>query len=113
MYVFYKFVLRSALLACRLYGAPFHRCRGGPMKTYVRLLLGLLLAVPVFSDAADTCRNRGELDPTYCDENRDFVADAPKNSAQYRNPDTLTFMYTPTQDAAVVEKQVQPFTQHL
>ena len=30
--------------------------------------------------AQDACKNRGDLDTQYCDDNADLVADAPKDS---------------------------------
>src|SRR5919108_6327084 len=33
---------------------------------------------------ADACRNRGELDVMYCDENGDLVADAPKDPKHWK-----------------------------
>src|SRR5687768_5480257 len=76
-------------------------------------LLGLVLAVPALSNAQEACRHRGDLYTAYCDENRDFVADAPKNSANYKNPETLTFTFTPIEDPAVYEKIFKPFTDYL
>ena len=63
--------------------------------------------------AQDTCSHRGDLDPQYCDENRDMVADPPKDAKRYKNPNTLVFTYTPVEDPAVYEKIFKPFTDHL
>src|SRR3954454_25083103 len=63
--------------------------------------------------AADDCKNRGDLDPMYCDENRDLVADAPKDPKKWKNPSTIVFTYTPVEDPAVYESIFKPFTNHL
>lgn len=76
------------------------------------LLLSAALVVPALSQANE-CRSHGDLDSAYCDENRDLLPDPPKNPALYKNPATLTFMYTPVQDASVSEKIWEPFTKYL
>ena len=63
--------------------------------------------------ATDACKNRGDLDANYCDENNDLVADLPKDQKKWKNPSTLVWAYTPVEDPAVYEKIFSPFTQHL
>jgi phosphonate transport system substrate-binding protein len=63
--------------------------------------------------AQDSCGHRGDLDKLYCDENKDLVADTPKDSKKLKNPNTLVFTYTPVEDPAVYEKIFKPFTDHL
>ncbi|MCA3062006.1 MAG: phosphate/phosphite/phosphonate ABC transporter substrate-binding protein [Rhodocyclaceae bacterium] len=63
--------------------------------------------------AAQDCKHRGDLDAMYCDENKDLVADTPKDSKKLKNPNTIVFTYTPVEDPAVYEKIFQPFTQDL
>lgn len=78
------------------------------------LLSGALFALacaPGF--AQDACKNRGDLDLNYCDENKDLVADAPKEAKKFKNPGTIVFTYTPVEDPAVYEKVFKPFTDHL
>ncbi len=80
-----------------------------------RLLLALcltLIAVPAFAQT-DDCKNRGQLDTMYCDENKDLVADTPKDSRKWKNPNTLVFTYTPVEDPAVYENAFKPFLDHL
>jgi len=48
--------------------------------------------------AAAECENRGNLDARYCDDNGDLVADPPTDPAQWLDPDTLIFSYTPVED---------------
>ncbi len=63
--------------------------------------------------AQDACKNRGDLDPQYCDENGDLTADTPKDPKKLKVPNTLVFTYTPVEDPAVYEKVFKPFTDHL
>ena len=62
---------------------------------------------------ADDCKHRGQLDALYCDENKDLVADLPKDAKRWKNPGTLVFTYTPVEDAAVYETAFKPFLDHL
>ena len=71
----------------------------------------LISAAPVL--AQENCSNRGELDALYCDENRDLVADPPKDARKFKNPSTLVFTYTPVEDPAVYENAFKPFTDYL
>lgn len=59
------------------------------------------------------CANRGDLDPRYCDENGDLVADLPKDRKAWQNPATLVFSYTPVEDPAVYENAFADFLPHL
>ena len=61
----------------------------------------------------DGCKNRGELDTAYCDENNDLVADAPKDQKKWKDPSTIVFAYTPVEDPAVYANAFKPFTDYL
>lgn len=63
--------------------------------------------------AAQECPNRGDLDPIYCDANRDLLADTPTDAAKLKNPSTLVFTYTPVEDPAKYENAFKPFTEYL
>src|SRR4029079_14918477 len=63
--------------------------------------------------AQDACKSRGDLDPMYCDDNGDLVADTTKDAKKLKVPGTLVFTYTPVEDPAVYEKIFKPFTDHL
>jgi phosphonate transport system substrate-binding protein len=65
----------------------------------------------VFAQA--DCKNRGDLDALYCDENKDLVADPPTDAKRFKNPSTLVFTYTPVEDPAVYENIFKPFTDYL
>jgi phosphonate transport system substrate-binding protein len=88
------------------------------MKTkgpYARIGLAVLLGVWCVGAWAqgDECKNRGQLDTLYCDENKDLVADLPKDPKRWKNPGTLVFTYTPVEDAAVYESAFKPFLDYL
>ncbi len=88
-----------------------------PASHRLRLLAALcLLALCFDAQAAYTpaeCKHRGELDALYCDENKDLVADPPKDASRFKNPSTLAFTYTPVEDPAVYERIFKPFTDYL
>jgi phosphonate transport system substrate-binding protein len=75
--------------------------------------LALVCATTAAHAQADGCKNRGQLDTLYCDENKDLVADVPKDPKRWRNPSTLVFTYTPVEDAAVYETAFKPFLDYL
>ena len=75
------------------------------------LFLGLASA-PAFAQA-DDCQHRGDLDGLYCDENKDLVADPPRDAKKFKSPGTLVFTYTPVEDPAVYENIFKPFTEYL
>jgi phosphonate transport system substrate-binding protein len=75
-----------------------------------------ILAFLLMGDApanAQDCKNRGQLDLLYCDENNDLVADAPTDPRRWKDPATLVFAYTPVEDPAVYQNVFRPFTDHL
>jgi phosphonate transport system substrate-binding protein len=73
----------------------------------VWILAGATIAV------GEECRNRGQLDTLYCDENNDLVADVPSDPKKLRDPSTLVFAYTPVEDPAVYQNVFKPFTDFL
>ena len=75
-------------------------------------IVGTSLAASA-AQAQDSCPNRGQLDTLYCDENKDLVADAPKDASKWRDPSTLVWAYTPVEDPAVYANIFKPFTDHL
>jgi len=78
-----------------------------------RTLTILAIVTSASATAQDACKNRGELDPLYCDEDRDMVADPPKDPKKLKNPGTLVFAYTPIEDPAVYQNLLKPFQEHL
>jgi phosphonate transport system substrate-binding protein len=63
------------------------------------------------ADAA--CKNRGDLDTRYCDDNGDLVADTPSDASKQLDPDTLVFSYTPVEDPSVYENVFTEFMDYL
>src|SRR5260370_2028838 len=63
--------------------------------------------------AGEDCSNRGQLDPLYCDDDNDLVADVPSDPKKRRDPSTLVFAYTPVEDPAVYQNVFKPFTDFL
>jgi len=76
------------------------------------LISGSLLFTVTTAQAAD-CNYRGVLDEKFCDENRDLVADTPKDESKWRDPNTLVFTYTPVEDPAVYKDAFYEFQKHL
>ncbi len=56
---------------------------------------------------------RGTLDQQYCDRNGDLIADLPLDEADWANPDTIIFSYTPVEDPAVYAKVWDGFIKHM
>ncbi len=77
------------------------------------LASAITLALAPNALAQDGCASRGQLDAMYCDADGDLVADAPTDPAQFVNPDTLFFAYTPVEDPAIYEDIWDPFLEHL
>jgi phosphonate transport system substrate-binding protein len=81
----------------------------------LRLLLGTLAVLVLAASlaGAQTCGHRGDLDPLYCDENRDLLPDPPKDKSKLVSPDPLIFTYVPVEDPAVYETAWSDFVKHL
>jgi phosphonate transport system substrate-binding protein len=71
-----------------------------------------LMLLPLAARAQEACP-RGALDAKYCDRDGDMVADAPSDPAQWVDPDTLIYSYTPLEDPAVYAKMWDDFIAHL
>ncbi|MCW8084588.1 phosphate/phosphite/phosphonate ABC transporter substrate-binding protein [Sabulicella glaciei] len=65
------------------------------------------------AQGAAACTHRGALDDAFCDEDRDLVADPPRDASRFRNPSTLVFAYTPVEDPALYASQFRPLLEHL
>jgi phosphonate transport system substrate-binding protein len=63
--------------------------------------------------AQDACRQRGDLDEIYCDEDGDLLADTPTDPKRQKDPETLFFTNSPLEDPAVFKQMMQPFVDHL
>ena len=73
----------------------------------------LFLVFDGISPASAACKNRGDLDVRYCDDNGDLVADTPTDSSKWLDPDTLIFSYTPVEDPSVYENVFSEFMDYL
>lgn len=79
-------------------------------------ILGTVTAALLVSTGAAFAQEdcpRGTLDERYCDRNGDLVADAPLDPADWVNPDTLVFTFTPVEDPAVYASVWADFLDHL
>ena len=72
----------------------------------------LLLGLSYPAKAAE-CEHRGDLDMRYCDANRDFLADTPKDSSKWLDPKTLIFSYTAVEDPSVYENVFSELMDHI
>ena len=63
--------------------------------------------------AADQCKNRGDLDIRYCDEDGDLLADTPKDAGTWLEPETLVFSYTAVEDPSVYENVFKDLMDHI
>src|SRR3546814_11510692 len=78
------------------------------------LALGLLaraMAVPAPAGAEDCPRSF--LDDRYCDRDGNLTADLPLDPAEWVEPDTLIFSYTPVEDPSVYKSVWDGFIAHL
>ncbi|MBL8673044.1 MAG: phosphate/phosphite/phosphonate ABC transporter substrate-binding protein [Alphaproteobacteria bacterium] len=82
------------------------------MTTFAVAAVGALCAT-ASAASAQACAHRGELDELFCDENKDMVADPPKDASKRKDPSTLVFTYTPVEDPAVYENIFKPFLGYL
>ena len=82
------------------------------IKTQLSRLAFVLLLCVAGNALAEDCF-RGTLDEQYCDRNRDLVADLPLDEADWVDPDTIIFSYTPVEDPAIYAKVWDGFIKHM
>ncbi len=75
-------------------------------------VLAALMGMGSAAFAEEDCP-RGDLDPMYCDRDGDLLADTPTDPAEWKDPDTLIFAYTPVEDPAVYEEAWSDFLDYL
>jgi phosphonate transport system substrate-binding protein len=92
--------------------ASFFR-RGLGAGVVILAALVCFSAMAVLAEAADPCKNRGDLDIRYCDEDGDLIADTPKDSSKWLNPGTLIFSYTAVEDPSVYENVFKELMVHI
>ncbi len=89
-----------------------NRCLATLSAVLFGAAVGSIATTAAFAQA-EQCSNRGQLDTLYCDEDKNLVADAPKDPKKWRDPGTLVFAYTPVEDPAVYGPIFKPFTDYL
>jgi len=92
--------------------SPHTKRHAHPLASRALFALLPLALLTAGTAQAQECE-RGALDAIYCDENGDMVADRPADEAQWADPDTLIFAYTPVEDPAIYSDIWQPFIDHL
>ena len=92
---------------------PLHRITPSAATLLAATFAALFSIFATGAASAQECKNRSDLDVMYCDENKDLVADTPKDPKKLKNPNTIVFTYTPVEDPAVYEKVFSPFTEYL
>ena len=80
------------------------------LATISAFALGVSIAGSAY--AAEDCP-RGDLDERYCDRDGDLIADIPTDPAEWIDPDTLVFAYTPVEDPAVYKEAWSDFLTYL
>ena len=73
--------------------------------TTLTAFLALALALPAHAEF--------QLSDRYTDKDGDLIADIPEDSAEWLDPDTLIFAYTPVEDPAVYADVWQGFLDHM
>jgi phosphonate transport system substrate-binding protein len=81
--------------------------------TALAALIVLIGGFAALAAAAEGCAPRGKLDPIYCDDNGDGIADPPKDPAKLVNPDPLVFAYVPVEDPAVYGPVFEDLLRHI
>jgi phosphonate transport system substrate-binding protein len=93
------------------------RTSKGRMKMQKRsafLMLSLIAScLPSMAWSQDSCPNRGQLDTIYCDANNDLVADVPTDPAKQKDPSTLIFAWSPTENPAVYKNIYDDIISHM
>lgn len=69
--------------------------------------------IAMVSTAGAACKNQGDLNVDYCDDNYDLVADTPKDADKWLDPDTLIFSYTPVETPLVYKNVFTEFLDYL
>jgi phosphonate transport system substrate-binding protein len=76
------------------------------LKTLAAIAAATVLSLAALGSAS-------ALDARYKDADGDMVADAPTNPAEFVDPSTLIFAYTPVEDPAVYAKVWEGFLKHM
>jgi phosphonate transport system substrate-binding protein len=77
------------------------------------LFFSLAFLVSMNGVANAACKNRGDLDVIFCDEDGDLLADTPESSDKWLDPATLVFSYTAVEDPSVYENVFSELMEHI
>src|SRR5690606_26517100 len=105
--------IKPAVRRAQLFDPRSGLWRRMKMKTVYLLPLALSAAMISSAGWAETCPQSGQLDSIYCNVDGDLVADPPTDPADFRDPSTLVWSYTPVEDPALYANTFKPFTDHL
>jgi phosphonate transport system substrate-binding protein len=86
------------------------------MKLFGTLISTVAFAASLaFSGGPVTAQEcpHGDLDKRFCDADGDLIADIPTDPAEWLDPDTLIFAYTPVEDPAVYKTVWAEFLAHM
>jgi phosphonate transport system substrate-binding protein len=79
----------------------------------INLFFAMTLLVSMNNPANAACKNRGDLDVNFCDEDGDLLADTPKSADKWLDPGTLVFSYTAVEDPSVYENVFSELMDHI
>ncbi len=77
------------------------------------LFFSIAFIVGMNGTASAACKNRGDLDTIFCDEDGDLLADTPKSADKWLDPATLVFSYTAVEDPSVYENVFSELMEHI
>ena len=77
------------------------------------LFFSIAFIVGMNGTASAACKNRGDLDTVFCDEDGDLLADTPKSADKWLDPATLIFSYTAVEDPSVYENVFSELMEHI
>ena len=77
------------------------------------LFFSIAFIVGMNGTASAACKNRGDLDTVFCDEDGDLLADTPKSADKWLDPATLVFSYTAVEDPSVYENVFSELMEHI
>lgn len=76
-------------------------------------MTGKTLAAGLLAMTVSMTLQASDLAPRFTDADGDMVADAPTDPAQWVDPNTLVFAYTPVEDPAVYAQVWDGFLKHM
>ena len=77
------------------------------------LFFSIVFLISMNGAANAACKNHGDLDTVFCDEDGDLLADTPKSADKWLDPATLVFSYTAVEDPSVYENVFSELMEHI